>query len=200
MALNKEELKSLMEIPGETRGVVFQTDRDYILNKKGQEGISKIQDTVKKVGYDIDYINARAMSLHPVGLRVISLLVIKDTFGLSDEEIKKMGMTAPKFSFIIKLLMKFFFSVRKIAEKAPEIWLKHYKNAGVLELINLDEEKKEMILRLNNFKVHPLFCKYLEGYFAGVTRLGVKTEKITCEETMCVFRGDPYNEFLIKWE
>lgn len=198
--LKKEELDKLMEIKGEVRGAVFQTDASYVLEKEGEKGLEKLEERVKEFNYPINYRNPQGTDWYPVGLRVISLLLIKDAFNWSDKEIKEMGNTAPKFSFIIKILTKFFISIRKIVEKSPDTWDKHYRDFGKLEGVKVDEKNREAILRLSNFQVHPLFCLYLEGFFARVASLGLPNKKVECKETKCVFNGFPYNEFKITWE
>ena len=69
---------------------------------------------------------------------------------------------------------------------------------GKLEVLEFNEDKKKILMSLKNFKIHPLVCLYLEGYFQGVAELALK-DKVKCEEVKCVFRGDNFNEYLIQW-
>ena len=103
--INKEELNKLIETEGEVKGVVFQTDAKYVLEKEGEAGLKKIEDKIKEVGLSIDY-KSGAMDSYPIGLRIASLLLIKEVFSWPDSEIRNIGATAPKTSFIVKLLMK----------------------------------------------------------------------------------------------
>ena len=82
--INKKELENVMEIKGEVRGAVFQTDAKYVLEREGEEGLKKLEERVKKLGYKIDYRTAKATNWYPAILRIISLLLIKDTFGWPD--------------------------------------------------------------------------------------------------------------------
>lgn len=198
--LNKKELDELLRLKGEIRGVVFHTDASYVFQREGQKGLDKLEKAVEELGYPIDYKNPKKTDWYPVGLRAISLLLIKDTFGWSDEDIKDMGWNAPSFSFIIKIFMKFFISIEKIAEETPTLWKEHYKDIGRLQPMEVDKEKKIFVLRIEDFKVHPIFCFYLHGYFKRVLSFALKTKKINSEETKCVFRGDSCDEFTIKWE
>lgn len=197
--IKKEELDNLLKIKGETRGVGFQTDANYVLEKKGKVGLKKLEKKVKEFGYDIDYRNPKVESWYPIGLRVISLLLVKDTFHWSDKEIREIGKTAPSFSFIIKILMRFLISPKKLMEKSPEMWKKHHRNCGEAEPTEVDEKKKEVSMLLKDLKVHPVFCKYLEGYFEKLMTMVVKSQNVRTRETKCVFRGDPYNEFTTNW-
>jgi len=138
--IRKKELDKFMEIEGETKGVVFQTDAKYVLKKEGEEGLKKLEKRIKELGYPIDYRKGEALDLHPVGLRVISLLLIKDTFGWQDAELRRMGYVAPGNSFIVKLLMRFF-SLKKFTDEVPRYWRMHY-TIGNIEVINLDEKSK----------------------------------------------------------
>ena len=195
--IKKEELDKLMKIEGEVRGVVFQTDAKYVLEKEGEEGLKKLEERVKELGYPIDYSGGEALDSHPIGLRVISLLLIKDTFGLSNSEIKRMGYVAPRTSFIVKLLMKFFVSFKKIITETPRYWAKHY-TIGSLEVISLDEETKDVSIRLKDFKIHPILCPYYQGYFEMIHEFATGKAGVESKETKCMFKGDPYHEYVFK--
>lgn len=197
--LNKQELDELLKLKGQIRGVVFYTDANYVLEKEGDDGLKKLEKRVKDFNYPIDYRKTDKTTYFPVGLRAISLILIKDTFNWSDEEIRKMGWNAPSISPIIKIFMRFFSSVKMIAEKVPNMWTNHYHNIGKLSAVT-DEKKKYFILKLEDFKVHHLFCVYLSGYFTRVVSFALNTKKIDCRETKCSFRGDKYDEFTITWE
>jgi len=198
--LTKDVAKKLMEIKGEVRGVVFGIDGAYVLKEKGKEGLKKVEEELEKFGYPIKFKEIKTMDFFPVGLRVISLLTIKKVFNFDDEKIKEMGIFATKVSLIIKIFTRYFLSVKRVFYvEAPKIWRKHWTK-GELIPVEINEEKKYAILRLKNFSLHPVYCKYLEGYFPGPFQLMIKSSKMTCEETKCTFRGDEYHEYLIKWQ
>jgi hypothetical protein len=142
----------------------------------------------------IDYRKGKALDLHPIGLRVISLLLIKDTFNWSDQEIRKMGYVAPSVSFIVKLLMKFFVEFRKFMNEVPVYWKKHY-TTGKLEVVYLNDETKDATLHLKDIKIHPLLCLYLEGYFERMYQF-IAGKEGRARETKCMFKGDPYHEYV----
>ena len=198
--IKKDEIKELMKVKIETRGVVLKTDGEYILEKEGEAGLKKLEAELKRLGYPIKYKEIETMAFYPAGLRALSLLAIKKTFNFDDEKIQEMGMVATKKSLIIKLFIRYFLSVQKVFfEEAPRIWQKHWTE-GVLNPLELNEEKKYGILRLENFELHPLYCSvYLPGYFSGILQMLIKTEQITARETKCSFLGDKYHEYLLKW-
>lgn len=192
--IKKEELEDLMKIKGKVKGAVFQTDGKYVLEKEGEEGLKKLEERVKEFNLPIDYRKGRALDVHPLGLRIISLLLIKDTFNLTNEEIREMGYIAPTYSLIVKLLMKFFVSFLKFTDEVPKYWTAHY-TVGELEVIDLNDETKDATLCLKGIKIHPLFCLYLEGYFERMYQF-IVGKKGRCKETKCMFKGAPYHEYV----
>ncbi|MBZ9578677.1 hypothetical protein KJA14_02395 [Patescibacteria group bacterium] len=198
--LTKETAKQLMKIEGEVRGVTFKTDTEYILKEKGEEDLNQLEEELEKLGYPIKYKEIKTMAFYPVGLRALSLLATKKVFNFDNEKIREMGLFATKVSLIVKLSLKYFFSLQRVFFKeAPKMWKKHW-TVGELIPVELNEGGKYGILRLKNFDLHPIYCYYLGGYFCGILQMMIKTPKITFEETKCTFKGDEYHEYLLKWQ
>lgn len=199
--LNKEELQDLVRnTKGKVRGVVFQTDAQYVRTKEGEEGLEKLQKRANELGLNIDYKGAKAMNWHPAGFGVASLLLMKDTFGWSDKDIRDYGNAAPKISFIVKFFFRLFISLKKLAKEVPRYW-REYCSYGDLKVVKLDEKNKEMVLHLSNYKAHPVLCQFLEGYFETAMALSRESRKAKVKETKCMHRDKtPYHEFLLKWE
>jgi len=195
--LTKEMAKKLMEIKGEARGITLKVDMEFVLKEKGQEGLKKLEEELEKLGYPIKYKEINIGAFYPIGLDVINILAIKKLFGFDEKKLKEMGMTVPKFSFFIKLILKYFFSIKRVLKEISKTWRDHY-TVGDLKVIEVNEEKKYLILRLENFDIHPVCCPTIEGYFMTTCQMVVKGQT-TCTETKCTFRGDEYHEFLIKW-
>ena len=197
--IGKDKADELIQKPGQVRGAVFETDAEYVKNRYGQEGLEKVMASLEAAGHPIRYANVNSMEWLPLGLRALSLLVIKDVFKWNDGEIKEMGDAAPKYSFIVKLLMKFFVSPRVAFNHAPEYWVKHY-DTGRLLAVELDEEKGHAVIHLHDFKVHPVYCKYLEGYFQRLFKFMYPSSLIEINETKCMCNGDTYHEFIVNRE
>lgn len=193
----REEIQQLSQTAGQVRGATLQTDREYVKRHFGPDTLKKVEARLKDWGTPIDYEKIDAMTWYPAGLRPISLLAIKEVLGFNDEQIKAMGREAPKYSFLVKLLMKFFLSITQTFRNAPVYWKKHW-TIGELELVSFDEKAKVMVLRLKGLKLHPIICKYEEGYFIGISSFVVKTTRI--EESQCSFQGAPFHEYKIYWE
>ncbi len=200
--INNEEIQKLMKIPGKARGTVFQTDAEYIRAKKGEEGLARVKEELGKIGCPIDYENIKATGWYSLGLRVISLLVIQKVFDFGAKDIEDMGNVAPKYSFIVKLLLKYFISFPITYKKSPVYWEKHY-TVGELETPEYDLKKESGygIIRILDFKIHPIMCVYLGGYFTRMCQMVLKNAKnFKWQETKCMHKGDPYHEFLVTWE
>lgn len=198
---NKDNIiKGLSSIEGEVRGVTLKTDGEYILKEKGKEELKKVEKKLQEWGFKIEYDKINNMIFYPAPLRIASLLAIKEVFGFDDEKMKEMGVYATKISLIIKLFLKFFVSIERVFYKESiRIWGKHY-TFGKLIPVELNEEKKYAIIRVEDFNLHPIYCYYLGGYFSGILQMLIKTPKINSEETKCYFRGQNCHEFLIKWQ
>lgn len=194
-----QNLKNLVALKGEVRGVALQTDANFILKTIGEEGLLKLQRKTKEKGYEIPYKNIKTMAWYPLGLRVVSLLAAKEAFSWNDDKIEEMGNSAPKHSFIASTMLRFFFSVPKVFQEAARYWKKHY-TIGELEPLEIDEAKKFAILRLKEFKVHPILCRYYSGYFLRISQFVIKSSKIKVRETECPFKKGLCHQFLIKWE
>jgi len=196
--ITQQEIKKLMEIEGKVIGAVFKTDAEYVREKKGPEGVKALEKATKELGYPIEYDKIKNTEWYPIGLRVISLLAAKKAFNWGDKEIKEMGEFAPRYSFVVKMLLKYFVSIKKVFETCSNYWPKHY-SIGSLEAFEINEKEKYAITRLRDIKVHPILCAYITGYWSGITKFVVKSEKVNTEETKCVFKGDPYHEFITRW-
>ncbi|MFH1684364.1 MAG: hypothetical protein ABIA67_05740 [Candidatus Margulisiibacteriota bacterium] len=192
--MDKKTIENIMKTPGEVRGAVFQTDAEYVKRHFGIEKLQKAKKQLNEWGYPIEYETIKAMEWYPAGLRALSLLAIKEAFSLNDEQIKDMGNEAPKHSFVIKLVMKFFLSIEKIFEMAPDIWKRHW-SAGTLETDKYDKKSKTLTLRIKDLSLHPVFCLYEAGYFLRIAQYAKKSA--TVQQTKCTFRGDPYHEYTI---
>ena len=77
---------------------------------------------------------------------------------------------------------------------------KKFVTCGEIELGELNEKKKYAIGKLKDYEMHPAICHYLRGHFFGLIENILRNKKVIPEEIKCIFRGDPYHEFLFKLE
>lgn len=196
--LDTKKVDELMNIKGNVRGVVFLTDSEYIRRNHTDAALEKIARTMNNLGQPIVYSDIKSMMWYPLGLRVLAFYAMREALSWSDDDFRTMGFNAPKYSLIVKLLMKWFTSPRTAFDHAPEYWLRHY-DVGTLELDELDEQKCYAVYRIKDFTVPPLYCTYLEGYFKSLFVFTFPGKNITIQETLCASRGDPYHEFRAEW-
>lgn len=198
MSITKEEIKKIMSQKGKIRGEVFRTDTKFILRRESEEELRKIEERAKELGYPIPYQTAESLDWYPVGLRILSFLVIKEVLNWTDKDFIAMGYNAPKISFVVKLLTKHFLSFKKLLEHASDYWEKHY-TIGRLEPYEIDMDNKRCLLRIYDFKAHPLLCTYWLGYFKRIGEFGGVTVK-NIKLTKSIAKGDSYIELVAEWE
>lgn len=196
--LTKESAKKLMSISGEARGIHLRNDAEYILSKKGQKGLDMVEKELARLGYPIKYAEVKNMGFHPAGLRLLSLLTTKKVFNWEDRDIRDMCSFAAGASFVVKFYIKFFYSIPKVLEKASKMW-REYWTEGELSVKEYSEEERRAVISIKNFDLHPTYCRCLEGYMSGLTRMVAKSEKAECIETKCAFKGGEGHEFEIRY-
>lgn len=188
-----------MKLAGKARGVVFVEDREYLLSKEGEEALKKVEEATREMGYPIDYAGIKPLEWYPLGLWIVHLLAVKQALNWGDKDIFAMGNAAPKFSIVVKMLLKYFVSLKQSYNQAPHYWRKHF-TVGKITLPKFHEEDKWLIVRLEDVKLHPIACALLAGYFLRIGQYVIKSRHITIEEVKCMHRGDPYHDFLFKWQ
>lgn len=195
--ISKEIAAKLKSANGEVRGMSIKSHGDFILKEKGKLGLEKLEQLMADLGFPMKYEKLQSWEFYPISMEIVELLAIKKLFGYDDEKIEELGSYESISSLVIKIFIKHFISLKVVAEQAPTIWSKYY-TIGRLRVEEVSEEKKYAILILEDFKVHPIYCPHLKGYFASVLKM-VIGGKVSCEEIKCPFRGDRYHEFLFKW-
>jgi len=137
------------------------------------------------------------MDFYPVGLEAIAFLLMEELFHFSQEDFIKMGEFNSKVSLIVRLFMKYFVSMETIAREAPKFWGKYYTK-GNLRVTEINKEKGYIVVRINDFELHPIHCLTVEGYLISIVKMVVNKE-VKSEERKCMSRGDEYHEFLVSW-
>ncbi|MDP2930026.1 MAG: hypothetical protein Q8N56_00235 [bacterium] len=186
--INKEIVKKFLRLPGQGRGIHFKNDSEYILSKHGEEGLKRVEAFLAENGVKIEYEKIRNLDFYPTGLRIISLLAAVHVFGWSEDDIRDLGRFASKTSFVVRLYLRYFYSIYKTLEKVAAMW-REYWTIGKISVKEHNEEKRFIILLIEDLDLHPLYCRCLEGYFEGITKMVVKSQKVECREMKCVFSG-----------
>jgi len=194
--LTKRVIEKLMALEGEARGLHLTNDCQFILRTKGENGLQRLEKRLKELECPIEYKKISSLAFYPIGIRAVSLLVMQEVFEWKDENIRKACAFGTSASLIVKLYMKFFYSISKLVDKVPNIW-QEYFNKGELEISEWNLKEKRAIIQLRDFSLHPIYCCCLEGYFAQFIKMLIKTSSVKCKEIKCM--GN-YHEFLLEWE
>jgi len=195
-----KRIKELLTIRGGARGIHFKIDKEYVLKKKGKQGLQQLEKYLAEHSCPIDYASISGLNFYPAGLRAISLLAIKGAFGWGDEEIKNLCSYAVGASLIVKIYMKFFYSIPKMLEKAPDIW-HDYFNYGKLSVGEYDLDQKYINLKLEDFALDSVYCVCLTSFLETVAKLTIGSDyQVECLETKCLSRNDNYHNFLLSWK
>ena len=195
----KEEADELMKIEGNVKGVVFRTHASYIRDKEGEKGLRLVEEKMKELGYPVKFSEVEPFRWYRESQTILVILVAKEIFHWRDSDVFDMGNAAPKYSLIVKLLMKYFLSPKTTLRESPKYWMKHY-DFGMLEVHEYNEKEKRMSVRIKEYKTHPIVCIFHKGYFLHIAQYVIKSQKIGIEETKCVYRGDPFHEYTVTWK
>ena len=195
----KEEAAKLMQLEGNVRGEVFLDNAAYIKYREGEEGLILVEEKLAELGYPLKFTAFTSLKWYPESLSVLVILVAKEIFNWSEDDLFEMGNSVPKFSFIVKMLMGHFISPKKCFEESPKYWKSHF-DFGELEAAEFNEKEKYLKVRVKGYKFHPFICACHAGYFLRIAQFVLQGEKITIKETKCIHKGDPYHEYLISWQ
>ncbi len=195
----KEEAAKLMQIEGDVKGEVFLTHANFIFQKKGEEGIRRVEKKLEELGYLIKLREVKTGNWYKEALSALVILTAKEVFNWEERDIYEMGNTAPKTSFIVKIFIRHFVTIEDVLEKMGQYWERHY-NFGSVEKGTFNKEERYITVKIKGYRFHPLLCgPYFEGYLNRIAQFSIKSDKIKTEEITCVFKSDLYNEYKITW-
>lgn len=195
--ISKEEMDKWMNIEGKMMGDTIITKAEFVLTKKGEHGLKQIEEALKKAGHPVDYLRLEKLKLYPVGLEIAILVGMKRIFGFTDEDFREMGRIEAKLAIIMRLFMRYFVSLERIAKEAPKIWERVY-TIGNLKISELNKKEKYLKIKLTDFPLTPILCRAHEGWFAELIHV-VINKPVSCREIKCTFKGDEYHEFKVEW-
>lgn len=195
--ISKEELDYLSQIKGEVRGLGLKIISDFALKEKGEEGLRLLEKTMEELGYPLKYKKVNVINFYPLSVDIINLIVASRLFNFDDKKIQEIGRTLARAPLALRVFLKYLTSFNNLTADILVMWKKAY-SVGSMNLIELNRQEKYVILRLENFDIHSIYCQLFIGYFPTILQMVVKKD-VSCEETKCTFRGDPYHEFILKW-
>jgi len=195
--ISKKEFDKIMITKGEVRGAGTRSYAEFIRKEEGEKGLKKLEEAITKLGYPVEYREIKLMDYYPIGLETVTLVAIQRLFNYDDKKFQEMGAFGIRLSLFFNIFMRYFVSPERFIKEAPKMW-KEAGAIGNLKIVEYNAKKKHLILRIENFQVHSLYCQIFKGYFLSSIQMIFKSDA-TCEERKCPFRGDEYHEFLLKW-
>ncbi len=191
----EEEQNSLRKVKAE----VIRIEKNYILEKEGEEGIKRVLERVKELGGELDLEKLNSLTWEEEWKSSVLVAVSADVFKWTEEDIFQMGRYSPRASFFIKSIIQYLISLEVVFNNMGKYWNKHH-NFGSLEGKEINEKEKYLILHKKNFLTLPEMCIYHAGYFQGIAEFVIKGKNIKTKETKCMHKGDSYHEYIISWE
>jgi hypothetical protein len=199
--LTSQDIKKIISGTCNTRGEhILITEKD-ILEFKGIEGVKKMKEELRRLRIDLDFGKVDPLGWYPRGIMIILFWICRDVLGYNNDDFFKAGERALRFSFMVKFFLNYFVSREKAFKNISKYWAKNF-SCGRLEPVEFHDSHKEghyFIIRLHDFQDIPVSCWFFKGYFLQVSKL-LGGENVKIEETKCVFSGDAFHEFLVKWE
>lgn len=196
--LSKEEIKEIENIGGKVRGFSLREDLEFLKAKKGEDGLEKILQTMKELGYPLEPEKIKNFDWYPWYQNILLIVLAQRVFNWGKEEFREWGLFSAQISFMAKLIMKFFVSIDRVLKGANDYW-RRYFSEGKIEVEVFDKTQHLIILNLKDFPTHQLFCWELEGYFWQVASYVLPKENLRVEEIECPFSGQKDHKFKISW-
>jgi hypothetical protein len=197
--MEKEIIEQLKNFPGKVRGEILLNHADFIQKKEGKGGLKRLEERLKDLDIPVNFKKINSLDWMSEGLSSSIILVAKELFYFEDKDIFEMGRSAPHFSLGLKMLAKNVILPRRLFEESPVYW-KNLFDFGFVNPVDFNEDLQQATLRIHGYKTHPLLCTYHAGYIKGLSEFVLKSKKVTVEETKCVYNGDEYDEYKIKWD
>lgn len=201
--ITKEDLKEAFANPARIKGMALKGGSIRVIQEIfGEEGLKIIEKEAKKLELPFIPEKIKDSEWYPAGIILGIFYILQEKFNFREKDFAELGEATVKFSPPIRLLMKYFAIPEKIAKIAgPRLWRRFY-DRGEAEVCEFKESKTEgsLIIRIKDFKSHPLHFLYLGHFFLGMLKLSRKFKETSVEETKSPFKGDKYQEYLLKWK
>jgi hypothetical protein len=124
--ISKKEKMELQEIKGQVRGLSMKGHAKFLLKEEGENSFKKVEREMQKLGYKFKYDKIKKLKFYPLNLYCTELLVIKRIFNYKNEKFKEIGGFNCKTSLLVRLFIKYFASLGKMARQTPIFWRKYF--------------------------------------------------------------------------
>ena len=192
--ISKQFLEEIKKMEGEIIGSSLKTDREFIIEKEGVKGLSKLEMEMEKLGYPLKQAEIDKYKWYPVQQDFLSLMLAQKMFNWSDKTVQEWGRWGAKTNFIIKLMARLV-NKETITKLASKYWRRYYTK-GEIEY-KLDYGNKTGVAIIKDFVIYPVHLHYLEGYFYQIMCLIVPSQNLKVERGET--REQNVHEFQITW-
>jgi hypothetical protein len=193
-----EICQSLEWAGGNCRGSSIIKDLLFPIEIKfGKESVEEIKQKLKEFGFDIDLENINASSSYSAGYEAAILLTGIHLFSWTSSDVFEIGKMGSKSSSLVKIALRFT-SLRKTLEQAPVAWRKFY-DFGDLQITDLSEVDKTLIVRVTGYDTHPVAEVYQRGFFVGIIETATASRNVNIEVISLVFEDGDFSEYKISW-
>ncbi len=198
-------MAEIKQLKGEIRGLALKNYGKYFLQTEGEDGLEKIEEVLSKIigeeGFTFEKLSN--MSFYPLWWSAVTFAVSREIFNYDKKNFYEMGRFCFKFPSIMRIWAQYLISMER-AVKSSSRMHRMYFTVGEFLVPEYNMEKKYLVIRLKDFPPYPIneprdYCAFLTGYYSSIVQV-VTGKKTSGEETKCISEGEPYHEFLIKWE
>ncbi len=191
----KKEIDEIKELTGEERGEDLKYLANYI-EENEENGLERVKNRLKELDYETpDIEGIDGMSWIPVSLVNIFFVTCVEEFQWSKADIIRIGQGSIGFKYLTKLYIKYFSSAEKTLQKGAAGWHNHY-SYGNLKIVEF--EKKKVILRLEDFKMHRFTLIYFVGVFSKVLEMTIGI-KIDLKDIKYSSIDEYSHEYIFEW-
>jgi len=196
--VTNEELDEIKKTQGETIGGGLSEDFQFILRKEGEAGLKQVEAELANLGYPLKLAEIKNFQWYPFYLNMLLLVVTKNIFQWTDADFRENGRFSAKVSVIVRIMVKYFVSLRRVCEQVGSYWRKYY-TMGAVNIEKLNEKEKVLVIAFSGFTGVSSFCRILEGYIQQIFSYVVPGEKLTVQEIECVLQGGKAHRFKLTW-
>ncbi len=196
----KQEMQALEKVKGWERGGVLKNLFNFIERKEEKKNLDRLLKKLEQLGYEIPAPN-KVLKTQWVPERTIAYVgtAAGKMFNWTEKDFKDIGRTMVSLSLLSRLYISYFSSLSKTFQHLKKTY-KKYISEGYLEVVYIDEKKKEAKWRIHGLDIHPTACLHFEGVIEKIIEIATNSDKVKVKELKCSFFDKvTYHEYKVNW-
>lgn len=196
-----EEIEKVRSLEGLERSAALLFIEKYIKKKYGENGFKNLLNELKKYNFIYpDTSQYKGREWIPKSTVLVVFVASVLFFKWTKEEVFEAGRNVIVMSPIIKRFQKFFIAFRVNIIKTANSWQRFHK-PGKLEVLEVDDKAKKVVIRIHNFETHPFACIFLAGNYSKIAEF-IIGKKIKITEDKCMYEDNSidYHQYVFTWE